>query len=877
MKKYPLLFVACLLASPLARAQVELVYKTPKETLLVTNMQATLPLRQSEGRDVRMPAGGRLELREAKAFSPLQAMLTTFYSVYHAPREPDGSGRVLVDFGLDFEASDHVGIKGMYIAYQWEVPGRSVRLFARQFVVEPSGKAFLRETIALRPGEEAGFLRVYLFHEGKSIAGLTKREVKPASALEDFVALRSAVDAGNRQEVVAWAGRHNALAVPNLLLRQLAHWGDVVALDAILTQTASRQNLSGRDGGDVLMAAVASDRLEATALILKNGVKATQPETGGKVPMRKASYNNSPEMIGLLLRAGAPEDEKNFDGNTPLALAMKDGSPDIVDVLLTAGAKWPKSEKMLARWLTNSVLQGCDANVLRLLAQGVDPNAHDEEVDPRLIAAVRSNNVAMVEALLKAGAKPNVDNVNGMNAVMYAAQAGNQAIVERLIAAGADAGKLDKANQSAASFALAEGHEDTARWLLTQYTPRPADLSFLLRVALLKDKGGWADELRAKGARLNPSDPQIDEIMDEAIRQGDVATVREALAGGYDANKQVQPGWTVGGVAQRYGQTEIFEVLKTAASGALVVKVPAVSNLPIQVVGRWIDFTPEDLQASGLYGEARIDIMIDGKGHPKFPKVVPGADPRLSRYALIRVMAWSFNSLEGNDREWRRAIVPIVFSKPHTFDGDDGQIYYPWELGLSAVADSKAESWGSVRTQPVSLVASIFVVSNEGKIVNPRIAGSSVPDVNAQVLDAVRGWKYRPAVKAAALVWSYQSAYVVMPGLRRIQPGFLYPIDDLPAGAERPGLVKAGSGRALEVDTPAHFAAVLLRFTVGADGKVSAISALAATDERAVQAAIARCERAVYEPGRVDGKPVAMEVIQCIPFDDSVETLWDGP
>lgn len=871
-----ILLAALLLAPLMARAQVELVYKTTAEAQLVIGVQGITPLHLSAGQRVPVSGGGQLEIRPAKAYASLHANTWATYSLCHSPRAADGSSRVTVMYELLVKADeDAQALEGLYFAYEWVVAGKPVRVYAQGAQM---GK-LISDTIILRPGEEEGIMRVYFFYDGKSIDGLMAREVSPASALADFVALRSAIVAGDQPAVLAWAAQHPKLVVPVRLLGLLAQWDDATALKAVLDQTASRRSLSGRHGGDVLLEAIRANRTESVALLLKYGVKADQVGTNERAPMQQAIAVNSPDIVRQLLQAGAPPNDGYGYDVTALSLAVYQGSGEVVGELLAGGAKWPKSKARLTEWLFKSIDLGCSANAIRLLGQGVDPNAKDDW-EPLLISAARSNNMEILDALLKAGAAPNAKKASdGMTALNILAYGGNQAAVERLLTAGASPDLLDKANQSAACAALSGGNQTLARWLLGKYTPAPADLSGMLRIALLTEQMDFVSDLRTRGARLDLADPQIDDVICDAIRRGDLATVKEALAGGYNPNKPLLSDWTVGGVAQRHGQTEILEALKTAAKGNLTVKIPTVLKLPVQVLYRTPSFIPEELQVAGVYGEVQVDTMIDSMGNPVFPRVLPGADPRLARHALKSVLRWLFTPLQdGQIKAWRRVVIPLNYTK-----GDGNRILYPWELDQPAVkVDLPAESWGFVKTQPVEIAATTFIVNREGQVINPKITSSSSPEIEAQALACVRQWKYRPGLREKNLVWSFQAGFVVMPGGHWIQPKLLFPVGDLPPGAEMPRLLKEGSTKDYSASTDyraIHHAIALVRFTVGADGKARAVSPVTASKERAMQYAKNMCASAVYEPGKIDGKPVEMEVVRCLAFVDSLsqgalEMLW---
>ncbi len=90
-----------------------------------------------------------------------------------------------------------------------------------------------------------------------------------------------------------------------------------------------------------------------------------------------------------------------------------------------------------------------------LLAQGLDPNATDEQGTPLLVWAAAHGNLALVDSLLRAGANRNRRNVVGETALMVAAYRGHLPVVEHLIAAGAI---VDHDGWNPLLYAAMEGH-----------------------------------------------------------------------------------------------------------------------------------------------------------------------------------------------------------------------------------------------------------------------------------------------------------------------------------------------------------------------------------------------------------------------------------
>ncbi len=125
-----------------------------------------------------------------------------------------------------------------------------------------------------------------------------------------------------------------------------------------------------------------------------------------------------------------------------------------------------------------------------------------QDSDERLfLSAARAGDAAEVRALLAAGAAVNGADPDGRTALMVAAGRNDQALVELLLEAGADVGQRDIEGVSALTIAKADGFPDI--------------------VALLRDAGASESQ---------------EELLDEAVRTGDLEAVERLLDEGVDVN-----------------------------------------------------------------------------------------------------------------------------------------------------------------------------------------------------------------------------------------------------------------------------------------------------------------------------------------------------
>jgi len=135
--------------------------------------------------------------------------------------------------------------------------------------------------------------------------------------------------------------------------------------------------------------------------------------------------------------------------------------------------------------------------LLLLATTAQDP----EELVFLSLSAARAGDAVEVRALLAVGADVNGADPDGRTALMVAAGLNDQALVELLLEAGADAGQRDIEGVSALTIAKADGFPDI--------------------VALLRDAGASESQ---------------EELLDEAVRAGDVDAVARLLDEGVDVN-----------------------------------------------------------------------------------------------------------------------------------------------------------------------------------------------------------------------------------------------------------------------------------------------------------------------------------------------------
>lgn len=861
MKKIPLLLAAVAFAASFAHAQVKLVYQAAEGDYLVTGVQGSQPVFEKDGQRLPVPADGRIVVQPAERFAPLQADLEVGY-------RPMGR---MVAYWLNLVGESEDYLPGnLYYACIWQVDGEAVHTSVQSY--PPGRRTQIRGdgTFALNAGEERGFLRCYLFADGFSISGVTTRAARSKEARTNLVALKAAVDAGDRKAVLAWAKAFPKQEIPLPLLTLVAEWGDMDAFNAIFGNPPAVKRLKDPDWTDLLETVMKAGRLPVVEALLARGIKLDQPGKDQFLPLQLAINLDSPELVGRLLAAGVKVNGHTAENDdTPLALAIKSGSSGAVEALLAYGAKWPSSKKELTEWLVLSMKAGSLPNVERLLAQGANPNfkqeGYEKHVSPLIVEAAQTNRVDFLAALLRAGADVNAQNTEGLTALMVAAYNGDRMAVELCLKSGAKLTLTDKStHRTAAAWALGGGNPGIAARLRKSYQPDAADLSRQLHTALLVGDRETIGQLKAGGARLNAKSDDIYDIVVEAIRAGDRETVLEAVAAKIDLGRKQWGDWTLAAVARRYERPELAELLRESGTDT----PPPVKKLPIQLIRSPRFSMPEEILEEQPEAKAEVDVFIDPAGQPVLPVLRSCSDPRLARYVMENAANWGFNPLEKNEKSWRRVVVPVIISAKNIV-GRNGGIFDERDLDTPPVVDGPVPaSWAFLKTGPVQVAWMKFLVNREGEAVAPSLMASSSPATATAALELAGRWTFRPGIKRDNLVWSRVERIVVLPQGRPIAPGVIYALDDLPAGWVLPQLIQRGRDMDInlvrEEKLGADATVVLLAYTIGADGKARDVKILASTNRAAAKRAKFICEGSTFAPAKKAGHPADLTVIQCV-------------
>lgn len=210
--------------------------------------------------------------------------------------------------------------------------------------------------------------------------------------------------------------------------------------------------------------------------------------------------------------------------------------------------------------------------VEKLLAEGADPNAEDDDGVSALMIAAELGKVEWVQALLKAGADVNhKSSKNSKTPLMSAVSKGaigDVAVVEALLEAGADVHAVDKFHQSALTHAATRGIDT----LILRLAGAGADLEVVdkhgatpLLMAAAMGKSKAVDALITAGANKDVVDAFGRSPLIVAAYSGGQRAVRSLLAAGADVHATDNDGDRAVDYAEREGHDQVARILKRHA------------------------------------------------------------------------------------------------------------------------------------------------------------------------------------------------------------------------------------------------------------------------------------------------------------------------
>jgi ankyrin repeat protein len=256
-------------------------------------------------------------------------------------------------------------------------------------------------------------------------------------------------------------------------------------------------------GETSLYLASSSGKLDVARFLIERGADI---HTNDDNPLHSASQNGHLDVMQMLIDIGIAIDIRNRIQMTPLALSSTKGKVEVARFLIERGADVTVRDNNGCQWsplhfasgnghldMARLLLdRGVDANIRRddlwsplhlvsanghlhwqvaeLLVQcGASVGIFNGKQETPLYQAVKTGEVAIVRLLTNHSLVHRVSvhsaDSNGWSPLDSASQGGHLDVVKRLLRRSADVDALNKADKTAAEFALENGHAEVAKFI----------------------------------------------------------------------------------------------------------------------------------------------------------------------------------------------------------------------------------------------------------------------------------------------------------------------------------------------------------------------------------------------------------------------------
>jgi TonB family protein len=632
----------------------------------------------------------------------------------------------------------------------WVVDGKVVAVQAKPVPATAQNKYFeAGYRFALTTKEAAGQGIVLLWINGRFVAPVPifkeprAQQALVAALLGDESAFRAALAAGTEPRSVSRNGRS--------LLSFAAEAGNVRAVDVLLAAGA-RVNAKGGRAGTPLAGAARNGRLAVVERLLAADARLDNNFTGTLEPLPEALAGRFSEVALRLVDAEDKLTAGSFGDHLSVAQALAGGMAEVLRKMLERAGPLDFKEDRYAQTLIVQALRGHTEMVKFLVEKGVSPD-FDDRGETALMAAASCGDPELIRFLIQAGAKVNRISSTRGTALGRAAERGRIQAARALL----DAGALPELGQNQGPTAL--HHAARARlpemvgFLLENGAdPRVKDerKASPLDIAIACYAVESSRLLAAKGAKLDLSQPAVEELLAQAIALDLAPVVDLALKDGWKPETKLYGRWPALQVAMVCGAAQVETLLRKAGAPAGAADFVPMAKLgeldapPRTKVVR-VPVDPRDFYEEFLGMTVEVDVVVDESGKVRFQRLYHTSTMPVAFATVDALADWQFVPLTRGGKP-----VAATFRVPVEFPSSRQRALELAEIDVMPVPKNRRPAAYPRDMRNSNYIAEVlvsFVVTAEGKAEHIRILSSPHPSFQEAAVKAVSQWTFKPALR----------------------------------------------------------------------------------------------------------------------------------
>lgn len=532
-------------------------------------------------------------------------------------------------------------------------------------------------------------------------------------------------------------------------IHMAASWGAFECLDLLIDNGVDPNEPSALSHYPIHMAS-STERENIVQKLIKQGVSVSKKNGKDHTPLHIAAQRDARNIAELLIDAGSKKNAKDGFKRTPAMMAANQGNISLFRFLNEQGSKFPLTTHNKQLLLLKAIRQADAESVAYMLDHWSSAKKSFWGQYPIFEAAKHAGSDVM-NLLLEDGAKPNRTRASGVTPLMIASQY-RLDTVKTLLEAGADINVLTTDGVSALHVAILHKQLEITDFLLQNGADpnlKNPDGTPLLWLATSSDNREGLHQLINAGATCSMTPETALPIMEYAF-QYDIPeiveiTLSQCLQPDFNFYDQFPSYW----VAKYYKSEAIQELLKNhgvePAVGVPPKLVPS-SDVAGKVILMKKKEVPYPSEYQETYGEfmAKVSIIINTDGKVILPKIMSNPAPELNKSIMETLKTWEFAPIEyEGEYVCSRFVLPLKFvPKPQEEKIFEVQQAEQKPRPVRQVAPVYPSS---LKKRKVSgQVNLIFVVDQEGNVVDPRVELASHEAFVAPALACIKRWKFQP-------------------------------------------------------------------------------------------------------------------------------------